>query len=407
MKRSVNLLIFLFLLTHFFSIGQIDQFQYKCELKGINEQWHRIPLPDEIFGNVTQRLSDIRIYGITENKDTIEAPYLLKLKRGSVSSKDVAFKRLNASYNARGYYFTFEVPTSEAINQIKLEFDQQNFDWRVKLEGSQNQQEWFTVLDNYRILSIKNELSDFQFTLLKFPNSKYRFFRLVINSKEKPNLVLASISNQDLTEGTYRKYPIQQTHSLENKQTKVDVDLLLPVPLSRITIDVKDTFDYYRPITIQYLVDSFETEQGWKYNYQPLTSGTINSLEANEFNFSSKIVQKLKIQISNQDNQALTIGAVEAKGYVHELVARFTEPATYYLVYGNKDIGSPDYDINRFTSKIPETLSALEIGDTEMMSKEELADGSPLFQNSVWLWAVMIMIILVLGWFTLNMIKQK
>ena len=309
-----------------------------------------------------------------------------------------------------GYYFTFEVPTSEAINQIKLEFDQQNFDWRVKLEGSQNQQEWFTVLDKYRILSIKNKLSDFQFTLLRFPNSKYRFFRLLVNSKEKPDLTHASISHQELTEGVYRKYPIQQTNSKENKQkkqTEIDIDLSQPVRLSHITIDVKDTFDYYRPITIQGLVDSFETEQGWKYNYQPLTSGTINSLEANEFKVNTKTVQKLRILISNQDNQPLTIGAIEAKGYVHELVTRFTEPAIYFLTYGNKDVSSPDYDINRFTNNIPEALSALKVSEEQIIRTEERVDVRPLFQNSAWLWAVMVLIILILGWFTLNMIRQK
>ena len=95
---------------------------------------------------------------------------------------------LNTSYNDKGYYYTFEVPAKEPINQINLNFNQQNFDWKLKLEGSQKQQEWFTVIEDYRILSIKNKLTDFQFTNVSFPNSSYRFFRLVIASDIKPEL---------------------------------------------------------------------------------------------------------------------------------------------------------------------------------------------------------------------------
>ena len=132
------------------------------------------------------------------------------------------------------------VDITETINQIKLEFEQQNFDWQLKLEGSQNQQEWFTIVDDYRILSIKNGLTDFQFTKLNFPNSKYRFFRLLIDSKEKPDLKSVSITQQIITDGVFRNYLIRKTVIQENRQTKqtiIDIELQSPVPVSYIKIN--------------------------------------------------------------------------------------------------------------------------------------------------------------------------
>jgi hypothetical protein len=386
------------------------EYNYKRELKVITDQWHKIILPNELFGKTTQNLTDFRIFGLAESNDTIEAPYLLRLTSEKISIKDVAFKTLNSSHNDKGYYFTFEIPIIESINQIKLDFKQENFDWQIRLEGSQDQNEWFTVIENYRILSIKNNQTDFQFTKVTFPSSKYRFFRLFIDSQEKPELSVASITQNDITDGTFRKYSVKKINGKENKQTKqteINVELELPVRVSNINIGVSDTFDYYRPVTIKYLTDSFKTEQGWKYNYSTLTSGTLNSIEKNEFQFSSTTVQKLKIYIDNQDNQPLKIDTVEVKGYVHELVARFTDHATYFLTYGNKKAAQANYDIERFTENIPETMTALDLGDELTIEKEEVQVTAPLFKNKIWLWTIMTVIILLLGWFSLKMIRKK
>ncbi len=392
------------------SYGQIEQYNYKRELKGITGKWHKVVLPNDIFGKVSSNLSDIRIFGINANRDTIEVPYLLRSTSGKVSITEVNFKTVNISKNENGYYFTFEIPTKEPFNQIELDFRQQNFDWRLKLEGSQNQQEWFTIVDDYRILSIINERTDFKFTKISFPDTRFHFIRLLIESKEKPDLIIAKVTQREFTDGTYRLYSIRKNEITENKkakQTEIEIDLQSLVPVSYIKIGVKDTFDYYRAVTIKYLADSFKTEQGWIYRYNTLKSGTLNSIEENEFNFRNTILKQLKILIHNRDNEPLSIDTIEVKGYIHELVARFTEPATYFLTYGNSKAMKPQYDIVRFTGKIPKAMITLKLGNEQAIYKKELQMTEPLFKNRAWLWVVMTVIILLLGWFSVKMIKNN
>lgn len=402
--------IWILLLVCTNSYGQMNKYDYQRELKGITEQWHKVVVPNDVFGKVSPNLSDIRIIGITANKDTLEAPYLLRRTTEKVSNKDISCKIINTAHNEKGYYFTFEVQSVEAVNQIKLDFKQKNFDWRVKVEGSQNQEEWFTIIEDYRILAIKNELTNFRFTKISFPEAKYRFFRLHIPAKEKPELTVGKIAQYELTEGTFNTYPIERFKIKEdkkNKQTRIEIDLQSAVSVSHIKIDVKDNFDYYRPITIKCLTDSFKTEVGWKYNYKTLANGTLNSIEENEFKFNSTTVDKLLILIHNRDNAALAIDAVEVKGYVHELVARFTEPANYFMVYGYKNARKPQYDIVRFKDKIPEIMTTLRIGEEVAIEKTTVAPTEPLFKNKTWLWATMAVIILLLGWFSLRMLSKK
>lgn len=408
MKSRIKLCVCLFFVCSF-SYGQMDEYAYKREIKGVSEQWHKIVLPTEIFGKTTQKLADIRIFGITEN-DTIEAPFRLRVASEKISSKKIEFNKLNTSHIGEDYFFTFEIPAEEPINQIKLDFAQENFDWQISLEGSQDLNEWFHILEVYRILSIKNDLTDFQFTTLTFPNSKYRYFRVGIHSKEKPELNSASISQEEIKEGKFKKYVVKKFNTKDNpqtKQTEIEVELKMPVRASHVKIGILDTFDYYRPITIQYLTDSIKTEQGWKYNYSTLTSGTLNSIEENEFEFNSTTVKKLKIFIGNQDNKALKIKNVVVKGYVHELTTRFTDKATYFLVYGNKSATKPSYDIERFADNIPETLTSLTLGNEQKIPKKDNPKPSPLFENKAWLWAIMGAIILLLGWFSVKMMRKS
>ncbi|WPR77366.1 DUF3999 family protein [Algoriphagus sp. NG3] len=388
----------------------MSEYKYARELDGISDQWHQVVLPQEIFGKVQRELSDLRIYGITEGNDTIEAPYLLRLKTDQATATALPSKIINSVHGSGGYYFTFEVSSSEVVNLIKLAFGEDNFDWRVRLEGSHNQQEWFDILSDHRILSIKNELTDYQFTNLSFPSAKYRYFRMLIPSEKKPELLSAAIVNQSHVAGTFKQFPIQYRKSLnntKNKFTEIELVLESPLPVSRLKINVADEFDYYRPVTISYLYDSVQTQQGWKRNYHTLSTETLNSLEENEFTFQSTTLQMLKITVQNQDNQPLNFRDFEVKGYEHDLVVRFTQPASYFLVYGDEKAVRPNYDIRQFADKIPGEPATLSVGAEKKISTEKALTTAPLFENKLVLWSIIFVIIGLLGCFTLSMMRKK
>src|SRR4030066_1104579 len=102
MRLKAKISAFLLLMFCSFSYAQMDQYNYKRELQGISAPWHKVILPEEIFGKVAPNLADIRIFGITAAKDTIEAPYLLKLKAEKIVAKDVNFRFLNTTQNEKG-----------------------------------------------------------------------------------------------------------------------------------------------------------------------------------------------------------------------------------------------------------------------------------------------------------------
>lgn len=407
MKMKISFLLFLFAFTN--SYAQINEFNYQREIIGITDQWHKLELPNEIVAKLSTNLEDLRIIGISEQNDTIEAPYILHLMEDVNKSTAIDFKLLNQSRDQNGYYFTFKIPTSNSINQIQLNFEQKNFDWEIQLEGSQNQQNWYTLIEDYRILSISNEHTNYQFSKLNFPNAKYPFYRIFIKSDEKPKLESANLVLKELIKGKTKNYNTKNIRTRENKklqQTEIDIDLGSPVLISELKINSCDSFDFYRPIQIQYVSDSTKTEGGWKYSYRTLTTGTLNSIEKNKFSFQNTSAQNIKVIIKNFDNEALTIRNIEVRGSIYELMVRFSKPAKYFLCYGSQYAQKPNYDISRFTEKVPKSTSTLDLGKEEILRKKEAPKTEALFANENWLWAVMALILLILGGFTLKMIKK-
>lgn len=404
-KNKLSLLLGCFCSICVFA--QLDTYDYKMQLSSVDSLWHTVELPEAVYGVISQNMNDIRLYGVTEN-DTLEAPYLMKVGEGDYKRKVVDFKILNKTSNAKGHYFTYEIPTIEPINLIRLDFENENFDWKIILEGSQNQNEWFTILDDYRILSIQNEQTDYTFNTLKFPDAKYRYYRILIKTLEKPELSNARIIVDKKTKDKFEQFTVFNLEvTQKGKKSILDIDLKKRLPVSYLKINISDETDYYRNFTVEYLLDSVQIEKGWRYNYRELFYGTLNGIEKNEFTFNTTLAHKLRVHIENNDNQPLIIAGVTAKGYVHELHARFSKPATYYLAYGKTNDRKPQYDIVQAGVKIPSELSVLNLGKAQKIPKKAVAIQAPLFENELWLWLVMCLVILVIGGFTIKMMQKK
>ena len=395
-----------------------DNFSYKrkIELKKDSLNWNSIEIPDEMYDKVKSDLSDIRIFGFKDN-DTIEVPYLISIERESVA-KIIHSKIINQSKTNEGYYFTIEnlYPDID-ISTIQLYFSNENFDWKVDLQGSHNQNEWFTILEDYRILSIKNNQTDYRFEKLAFGYTNYKYYRVFIKTKEKPELI-NTVLHHEIFSFNSKEYKIEKffvENDKENKKSIIEFSTKTKAPIYSVKIKVNDE-DFHRPIRIEYLRDSTKTEKGWIKNYGLFYSGTISTYDDRFYNqnhpkitLNNQILAKdFRIIIENQDNQSLEIEFVDLQLLRHSIYFKTKEQADYYLFYGNEKTNTPEYDIEKFRNRIisePKTNTTLS-EEIPIPKKEEIVQ-KPLFESKLWLWGIMILIIGILGYFSLKMLSKK
>ena len=146
-------------------------------------------------------------------------------------------------------------------------------------------------------------------------------------------------------------------------------------------------------------------DKSWKYTYNTLRSGVLTSIEDNILTFEPTVLKSLKLTINNRDNRPLSLEKAAAKGPIYQVISRFSTPADYSLYYGNKKANAPNYDINQFLDKIPKELSSLNLGEENILKQASTKEDKSLFQSKLWLWGVMLVMMILLAWFSVRMLK--
>ena len=416
--KSIFSLIFLGISA--LGFAQKNDFSFKRAIKpNPATEWNKIEIPLPMYEKLNQNFSDIRIYQLL-GKDSLEVPYLLsKTQFASLENETteyIGFKILNQTKTADGYYFTLESPITADIEEIDLHFSNQNFDWKITLEGSHDQNQWFSILENYRILSIQNSKTDYNFQLLAFEKTNYKFYRIFIPSKETPILQRASMQEKFTPKIEFNKLlinNIKQTNSTKDKNSVITFSLPYKIPVYSLILNIDKNDAFSRPIKIKYLTDSIKTEKGWLKNYDTFYSGKITYYGAKDLDFSfpnNDVIwaKDFQIIIENQDNAPITVKSVSAVSPKYFIYFKPKNEENYFLFYGDENSSLPEYDLKLIEDKVFKlSKSDAGLSDEEKLPKKEKPAKEPLFKDKGWLWGVMILIICILGFFSYRMLSTK
>lgn len=406
--RKVLLGIFLCLCAQVVS-SQIGGYSFKRPLDGAAQKWQKVVLPEDLYGKVSKDLNDIRIFGITRNGDTVETAYLLRIAANNLMHKDVPCAVVNKPKKDTGYFVVFENRANARVNHLFIDMDPEMTYNPVTLEESRDGASWIMVSDDCEVSDGYIGPTRRSLTRLSFRTTTKRYLRLSTKGAVKPQSASVRIAYEDVSDRVLRGRTVASVIRREDpssKSTELTVEMRSPVPVEWLKVHVQGTSDYYRPVTIMWLNDSSKTQKGWSYNYGYLTSGILTSADRSPFRFGSTIARKLRILIENQDSPPLRIDSIEVKGCIHELAVKFDPDVDYVLAYGKSDADRPVYDVERFTDNIPYTLNAVSMGREQTIEKPKPVAVEPLFTNKAWFWAVMAVIIAVLGWFSIRMLRN-
>ncbi|HUH26548.1 MAG TPA: DUF3999 family protein [Flavobacterium sp.] len=392
-------------------------YQRKIAVKQDVSKWQSLTIPDELYDKTKSDLSDIRIYNFV-GKDTVEVPFLLSINNYNPDLEETKPKIINQTKTDSGFYFTLEnLNLVTAISEIKLQFKNENFDWKIDLQGSNNQNEWFTILEDYRILAIKNPQTTYRFENLSFENTTYKYYRIFIKTQDKPVLTNVFLN------ASIKGVPDFKTHKItnftvennkKNKTTVIEFSTKTKLPVYGIDVKVNDKSTFYRNFEVEYLIDSVKIEKGWKKHYQHLFSGRLSSSETAlikegfpPITLNNQLVaQSYRITIENQDNAPLNIQYIELQSLIHSIYFEAKDTTNYVLFYGNKEAKTPQYDLEKFYNKIiNEPKSEARLLDEILISKETVQQN-PLFESKLWLWGIMLLIIVILGYFSFKMVAK-
>lgn len=399
MNQKISLAVFLLLV----SLNSFAQFIYERKISDVPVSgWYRISIPAEVLPKLNSDFSDLRIYSALN--DTTEIPYLLNIAEDRVTRKAVISKPFNVSQQGDALYFTVKSDRNEPINQATIEFAQDNYDSEVTVEGSNNQQQWFKIHTG-RVISVVNAPIHYTYNHLTFPASTYTYLRFVVHHGARLTLGKVNFYQLDIMKGVFDETPSSLSSKIINKQSEFYLTFDQPVLLSRLSIEPIANQQFYRNVAIDWLYDSITSEKGKHYQYQSLYSGVISSFQQDTLQFTPRVVKQLRLTIFNLDNLPVNINKIITWAPRVDLIA-FMQPGAFTLKYGNSKTYKPNYDIQHFSKEIPDTLTSLQVSSELKPQQIPPSETTAWFKNKLWMWGILAVIVLILGFFTMRMMRE-
>lgn len=401
----------------FASFAQLNTFKYQRSVKPQSEGWHSIQPGASTLSQSLSDRNDLRIYRI--GSDTTEIPYLFERLGNKTEVKDVSFDLVNQTEDASSSYITLKFNGKKLVNEIKLDVSERNFDKWVKVQGSQDNREWFTIRERIRIVGFDNGEADYRYTTLKFRPMEFAYFRVIVDDSFSSRIDITGAHAYEVTtdEGRYEELNIGDRKVTENKAdktTQLIIELANPGFIDHITIapDTKD--DFYRNINLYYLSGVTKTQTGQVEHWTLASTGVFTSIGDQSqtgntttlpcYGFKTK---KLKLEIINLDNQPVKLGDTRVYSESVRLISKLPGEGDLVLAYGKEGCPAPQYDLVHFAKNIPANLEQASLGDETVIGREAADKKDPLIEDKVWLWVAMGAILLIIIVFSLSMLRKS
>jgi hypothetical protein len=189
------------------------------------------------------------------------------------------------------------------------------------------------------------------------------------------------------------------------KETVTVIDLPGPLQVSLIQIHIADTIQYIRPVTIQVVPFEKNGQENKEDPFVYITSGTLNSFDKQLIEVPGIITERVKVIIQNADNTPLKVDSITLKSSRQQVITRLPGAEKYLLLYGKKNGTAPDYDLEEVFASMPlPELGNIQVGPEKRNIPEK---PKSWWEKDLWLYALMGLIIVMLGGFTVRMMRKR
>jgi len=410
------------------------QWQYCAEVtieKG-SDEYCRLALTPDVYNVARRDLGDIRLV----DTDGEQIPYVLAESKETARRQTYEPAVINRSTNAQhAALVTLDFGDKTTKNSIDVVTAGSNFRRAVKVEGSNDNIEFFTLIEQAYVFAVSY---DRRFEQIDLPVNDYRYLRISVSpmEAEQNSPVIGVVKASRMEPGRAEHQPVKmvlagQSEDDKNRSSIYLYDLAYrSLPITEIELDVADDF-FYRYVTVEgrdaatqkVRIDSEDTRQRFReveVSWERIIGDAIYRYIGPDGQKRERLILRipsgrrvhryLKVEIQNYDDKPISLKSALAKMMAHEIVFESKDSAPLLLYVGSESAGTPQYDLKQRLSD-PLQISA-------RTARLEGITGNPLFKQAEerpvsWtekhkalLLVVMVGAVLVLGGFILRSFRS-
>ncbi len=396
---------FLFVIIHAIAFSASAQIMHaKVEIPPVEKDgFYRIEIRPDIAAMLTGSFANLRITG----PDGGFVPYFIESSHEYSYREFVPYEiRRNEPRPGCCTELVLENTTGASISNLHLKIRNADVRKKASLAGGDDGNNWFILKETIVFTSISNTSETSEVRVVDFPLSDYKFYKLWISdSLSAPlNIVDAGYYRPIVRDGVYEplddaKVGITQDGSHPRTLIRVSFDTLQWVDRIIVNAGGFPVFDREATIYSVYpqpdkkkIISSFVSRFRITHREQVIID--TEGLKAAE----------LQIAIENGDNPPLTFDAIRLQQLRRFAVAHLRSGERYELQIGPETMTQPNYDLQRYRDEVREVVSIVEPGAVTFPSHEDKPDTT--FFTREFMWLAIVVIILVLGFFSYRMVKE-
>ena len=399
-----------------------------------------VPLDTAVYAASATDFRDLRLI----DSHDVETPYWLQkiggsravIKRLAVRSAKPKLEKSGED----GIIVTVDLEKDESahVDGLTVVTSQRDFEYALQVQGSEDGQNWRPLLQNGMIYDY-SRFMNFGNRDIELPGNAYKHFKIIvakavqtqvaellemtrslqqgqelqrdekIDMRSKPlhieRIELWHNETETVAENERRfDYPIADfsvSRDADKQITQIDINAQL-LPLNGFELKVATpNFSRFAEVQVPF-------KQGIETRIRTIGSGTLEALHFKDFvreqtalHFPEQRRQQYLIVIHDQDNPPLQVDGVSGIGLGYQLLFLPQPGQTYQLRYGAETAEMPHYDIapiqellRRGYQSLPASLGP----ETAIAAQQAGFDLAKLLDSDAFLVAVMIVMVMVLGW---------
>jgi len=408
------------------------QYAAAVTIEGAPGEYCTLTVTPEIYNAARTNLADIRLIG----QDGNQIPYVPTRDQDQIGTEKYNPAILNRSTDANGNALvTLDFGGQTVKNSIEVDTAGDNFRRAVKVEGSNDNAEFFTIVEKAYIFAVSDK-NHHRFSAIDLPNNDYRYIRITVSpmtaEETKPviNEVRAfKIERKSAQKQDLEMPQIEHTEDVNYRTSNYVYDLkFCRLPVVEIALSTDDA-SFYRCVTIQgrdairqkVQIVSEDNRQRFNEIEVPWNNITTDAIyrytDAAGKKYERLILpmnrrdayRYIRIIINNYDDQPITILSASAKIIPHKIIFPTVTDKQIKLYVGNESASQPQYDLTRRLlnlAQIKATQATVASLILNPLSQKTGATQPWTEKHKFLLLAALVVVVVALGIFMLGSVRS-
>ncbi len=404
-KKWINLLLFV-LITNCCA-AQTSGFKFYCKLDSVKPAgFYNIELTPELSAHLKTDYSDLRIV----NEAGKWIPHVLHAPAYERTDTGLIMEMKYSITENSGVNTVLIIESGQKIsNNFGVIITNTAAERFCTLSGSNDKKSWFVINDSVLLSPVPAENATENISRINFPPNSYRSYKVIIhnNNKDPFNIkgVVEYTTAPEIT-NPLKKLIENPVASIQQKDSGkisyIKISQQLTYQFDNISLQLSGVKYYNRKVD---LYIPYAENHSFSNPGQLLQSFTVSNNSTLQFKLLHTKAAVYYLLINNEDNLPLTVKEVKTAISNHYITAYLEKGNNYKLILNNEAAVMPNYDLAKLNSKMPDSISFLQVGKITPAEENKLIT-TPAKNNKWILWVSIAAALLILLFFTYKMFKE-